>query len=166
MSKAFTKEDDASEPLRPAPVSLLPPGVKNYLTREGQARLQTELNQLHEQRPVLVEGSLTDPELRGELAQLDQRIQYLERSLATAEVVPPAAVGDDRVRFGSTVTVRDTRGTESTYRIVGVDETDLERNEISWRSPIATSLLNTKKGQRVPFRFPSGATELEVVGIR
>jgi transcription elongation factor GreB len=166
MSKAFTREDDAADPIRPAPVSLLPPGVKNYLTPEGRDRLQAELNRLLEERPVLVEGSLTDPELRGELAQLDQRIQYLERGLATAEVVPPAKGGEDRVRFGSTVTVRDSRGTESTYRLVGVDETDPERNEISWRSPIATALLNARQGQRVPFRFPSGATELEIIAIR
>jgi transcription elongation factor GreB len=145
---------------------LLPPGVKNYFTAEGRDRLQAELNRLHEERPGLVEGSLTDTELRGELAQLDQRIQYLERSLASAEVVPATLAGDDRVRFGSTVTVRDSRGAESTYRLVGVDETDPGRNEISWRSPIATALLNTRKGQRVPFRFPSGATELEIVAIR
>lgn len=165
MSKAFTREDDAADPVRPAPVSLLPPGAKNYLTPEGRDRLQAELNRLVAERPALVEGSLTDTESRGELAQLDQRIQYLERSLATAEVVATGA-GGDRVRFGSTVTVRDMRGTEATYRIVGVDETDLDRNEISWRSPIATALLNARLGQRVPFRFPSGATELEVIGIR
>ena len=166
MSKAFTREDDSAEPSRPPPVALLPPGVKNLITREGRDRLQAELNRLHEQRPVLVDGSLTDTELRGELAQLDQRIHYLERSLGSAEVVPVTAASDDRVRFGSTVTVRDSRGEESTYRIVGVDETDPARNEISWRSPIAVALLNTRQGQRVPFRFPSGATELEIVRIR
>ena len=69
------------------------------------------------------------------------------------------------MRFGSTVTVRDSHGEESTYRLVGVDETDPARNEISWRSPIATALLNAQRGQKVPFRFPSGATELEIVKI-
>ena len=166
MSKAFTREDDVPEPSRPMPVSLLPPGVRNLITREGRDRLQAELNRLRDERPVLVEGSLTDTELRGELAQLDQRITSLERSLAAAEVVPPAGPDNQQVRFGSTVTVRDTRGEESTYRIVGVDETDPERNEISWRSPIATALLNARQGQRVPFKFPSGATELEIVAIR
>ncbi len=165
MSKAFTREDDAAEPARPAPVSLLPPGVKNYLTREGRDRLQAELARLRDERPVLVEGSLTDVELRGELAALDQRIHYLERSLANAEVVPPPGPGDDRVRFGSTVTVRDPGGEESTYRLVGVDETDPARHEISWRSPLATALLNARPGQRVPFRTPSGPVELEVVKI-
>jgi transcription elongation factor GreB len=165
MSKAFTREDDSAEPARATPVALLPPGVKNLITPEGRDRLQAELNRLRDERPVLVEGSLTDTELRGELAALDQRITLLERSLATAEVVAPPATGGDRVRFGSVVTVRDTRGEESTYRIVGVDESDPARHEISWRSPIATALLNARVGQRVPFRFPSGATELEIVKL-
>lgn len=166
MSKAFTREDDDTGPVRPPPVSLLPPGVRNYLTPEGRDRLQAELNGLRDQRPALVEGSLRDPELRRELAELDQRAQYLERCLSTAEVVTPAANPDERVRFGSTVTVRDARGERSTYRIVGADEADFSRNEVSWRSPIATALLNAQRGQRVPFRFPSGATELEIVEIR
>lgn len=166
MSKAFTREDDAGdEPLSPAPVALLPPGTRNFLTPTGHARLQAELTRLRdEERPVLVEGSLRDVELRRELAQLDQRIRTLERSLATAEVVPAPAPGN-QVRFGSTVTVRDQKGELATYRIVGVDEADFARHEVSWQSPIAGALLNARLGERVPFKFPSGATELEVVKI-
>lgn len=165
MSKAFTREDDAAEPTRPPPVSLLPPGTRNLITREGRDRLQAELNRLRDERPGLVEGRRTDAESRAELDRLDQRIQYLERALAGADVVPPAAPADDRVRFGSTVTVRDPRGEESTYRIVGVDETDPAQNQISWRSPLASALLNARPGQRVTCKFPSGPTELEIVRI-
>lgn len=165
MSKAFTREDDSIDPPRPARVPLLPPGVRNFLTSAGRDRLQTELNALREHRPVLVEGSLTDTELRPELAQLDQRITQLERSLATAEVVPPPEPPHEQVRFGSTVTVRDEAGAEEIYRIVGADEADFSRHEVSWRSPIAAALLNAKLGQKVPFRFPSGRKELEIVAI-
>jgi transcription elongation factor GreB len=86
-------------------------------------------------------------------------------SLATAEVIAPSGPGPEQVHFGSTVTVRDGRGVESVYRIVGVDEADFERNEVSWLSPIARALMNAKVGQKVPFKFPSGATELEIVKI-
>jgi transcription elongation factor GreB len=54
---------------------------------------------------------------------------------------------------------------ESVYRIVGVDEADFSRNEVSWLSPIARTLMHARLGQRVPFKFPSGATELEIVTI-
>jgi len=167
MSKAFTREDDVGdEPLRPMPRALLPPGARNYITPEGQERLSAELIHLREEeRPVLVEGSLRDPELRRELAELDQRIGILERSLATAEVVTATNPSGGRVRFGNTVTVRDKRGETMRYRIVGVDEADFARDEVSWQTPIASALLNTQLGQRVLFKFPSGATELEIVKI-
>lgn len=163
MSKAFTREDDAGDTPLPTPVSLLPPGMRNYLTSEGRDRLQQELNRLREDRPVLVEGSLRDPELRPELAQLDQRVQILERSLASAEVIEPGS--PDEVRFGSRVTVHDASGVEATYRIVGVDEADFSRGDISWRSPLATALLGARPDQIVRFRAPSGMMELAVVKI-
>ena len=106
-----------------------------------------------------------DREAKRELAQLDQRILQLQASLAQAEIVPPPQAGATTVQFGSTVTVRDSRGEESVYRIVGVDEADFARNEVSWLSPIAKALLNAKLGQRVPFKFPKGATELEIIRI-
>lgn len=167
MSKAFTREDDrGDEPLRPPPRALLPVGARNYLTPEGHQRLSAELVRLREEkRPGLVEGSLNDPELRRELAQFDQRIQLLERSLATAEVVPAPESPGDQVRFGTTVTVRNGRGEIMRYRIVGVDEADFAREEVSWQAPIAAALLNARLGQRVTCRLPSGPTELEIVQI-
>ena len=62
-------------------------------------------------------------------------------------------------------TNRDAAGEESTYRIVGVDEADVDRDWVSWVSPIARALLNARLGQRVRFRFPAGEDELEVVRI-
>jgi transcription elongation factor GreB len=168
MSKAFTREDDTVDlPLRPERRELLPAGAKNYMTPEGRDRLRAELSLLKDEaRPALAEGSLQDTELRRELAQLDQRIWALERSLATAEVVSPASPPGEQVRFGSTVTLRDhQRGETMRYRIVGVDEADFERQEVSWQSPIASALLNARLGDRVPFKFPSGHTELEIMKI-
>jgi len=167
MSKAFTREDDETEePVVPPLISPLPPGAKNYMTPEGRERLRAELaSKLDNDRPPLVTAAVTDPEAKRELAQLDQHIRYLQQSLTTAEVVPATGAPPDQVTFGSRVTVRDTKGEESVYRIVGVDEADFERNEVSWLSPIARALMNARLGQRVPFKFPRGATELEIVRI-
>ena len=165
MSKAFTREDDDADIPRPAPVPLLPPGVKNFLTPEGRDRLQAELNRWHAERAVLAESALTDRELRAELAQLDQRINQRQLSLASAEVVPVPMPPHDFVRFGSTVTVRDTRGAEDAYRIVGAEEADFSRHEISWQSPLAAALLKTRVGQAISFRSPAGVTKLEIIAI-
>ncbi|MEO6874300.1 MAG: GreA/GreB family elongation factor [Opitutaceae bacterium] len=164
MSKAFTREDDdTDEPVLPAPVSLLPLGAKNLLTTAGAERLRADLVKLGEERTGLVLQAAHDREVKRELAQLDQRIRGVQASLATAEIVEPT--GTDQVQFGSTVTVRDGRGEESIYRIVGVDEADFSRNEVSWQAPIARALMNAKVGQRVEFKFPKGMSILEVVRI-
>ncbi len=169
MSKAFTKEDDGSDTPRPRPVLPLPPGAKNYLTPAGARRLQEEQARLTEERPgrlaALGQPGLTGAEARERLEEIEQRLAYLDESLRRAEVVTPPSPPHDTVRFGATVTVRDARGRETIYRIVGVDEADFSRDEVSWLSPIARALLNARLGVRVPFRFPAGATELEIVRI-
>lgn len=170
MSKAFTKEDDAGDVLVPRPVSPLPPGARNHFTAGGAQRLRAELAQLTDtERPALL-ALVGDPGLRGadakeRLQHLEQRMAYLQQSLATAAVAGEPPLPHDVVRFGATVTVRDQRGVETIYRIVGVDETDFERNEVSWLSPIARALLNARLGQKVPFKFPAGATQLEIIRI-
>lgn len=166
MSKAFTREDDiAAEPILRPQFSSLPPGVKNYLTRDGARQLQEELNRLTEiERPFI--ASLPEDEAETQLPILNQRIVYLGQSLQSAEIVSPPDPPHDVVRFGATVTVRSRVGEESKYRIVGVDETDLARDWVSWRSPIAGALLNARLGGRVKFKFPAGEEVLEIVDIK
>ncbi len=168
MSKAFTREsDDAPEsPARLRPASPLPPGAKNYLTADGACRLQAELDRLtHIERPKLSVFP-GDPDARRCLQSFDQQIQHLQHTLATAVVVAPPDAPWEQVRFGASVAVRSRNGEETRYRIVGIDETDVDRGWVSWLSPIAKALLNAKLGSRVRFRFPSGEEELEIVSIR
>jgi|ERR1051325_3837908 transcription elongation factor GreB len=166
MSKAFTRElDDAPErPVARRMPPALPSGAKNYLTPDGARRLREERERLvHVDRPQAMAFSETPDPRR--LQTVDERIAQIEESLATAEIVTPPGGPVEQVRFGATVTVRDRAGSESQYRIVGIDETDIDRGWVSWRSPIARALLNARIGQRVRFRFPSGEEDLEVVGI-
>jgi len=106
-----------------------------------------------------------DGDARRQLQVLGQRIAHLRQSLDSAVIVPRPIGPQDRVRFGATITVREDDGEEACYRIVGVDETDLDRGWVSWLSPIAKALLNARIGQRVRFKFPSGEEELEIVNI-
>jgi len=163
MSKAFTREDDSEElPLPPRRSSPLPPGAKNYLTSDGARRLRGELDRCIERR-VKVVGDSADARLQ--LQKIDQHIATLQAVLDSSVVTSPPEKPWDEVRFGASVKVRDTAGGESTYRIVGVDETDIDRDWVSWVSPIARALLNARVGQRVRFRVPAGERELEVLSI-
>ena len=167
MSRAFVRESDfPSLPELPPLVSPLPPGAKNFLTPAGAQRLREELARLlATARPGLAAASTEDLDAKRELQLVDQRIRYLQESLRTAEISAAPAGPADVVRFGATVTVREASGTETRYRIVGVDEADPERNEVSWLSPIARVLLNARRGERVTLKAPRGPRELEIVGI-
>ena len=168
ISKAFTREDDNAPELPDLPplTSTLAPGAKNYITPAGAQKLREELQRLVEvARPELAEAS-DDPDAKRQLARLDQRIAQLEESLQSAEIVAAPSGAADVARFGATVTVRETDGNETSYRIVGVDEMDMERNWVSWMSPIAKALLNRRRGERIRFKFPSGEATLEIIKIR
>jgi len=42
---------------------------------------------------------------------------------------------------------------------------DLDRNWVSWISPVARALLNHRVGERVRFKLPGGERELEITAI-
>ena len=158
------------------------PEVKNYMTAHGYARLKTELTKLLDaERPELVKtiqwaASNGDRSENGDylygkrrLREIDRRIHYLNKRLDSAEVVDPARRGDsDQIFFGATVTYAYVRGgrEERTVTIVGVDEVDVKRGQVSWLSPIARVLLKRRSGDVVTLATPAGEAEIEIIGVR
>jgi len=69
------------------------------------------------------------------------------------------------VFFGATVTYGDARGAARTVTIVGVDEADLARGQVSWISPIARALRKAREGDSVDLRTPAGLERIEVLAI-
>ncbi|WP_207459866.1 transcription elongation factor GreB [Azospirillum sp. SYSU D00513] len=181
MSKAFTKEsdNDADDDL-PEGAQPLPKGAKNYITPQGFQRLQDELrNLLRVERPKVVEvvswaAGNGDRSENGDyiygkkrLREIDRRIRFLTKRLEIAQVVDPAEQKTrDRVFFGATVTYAREDGAENTITIVGVDEVDIDRNQVSWVSPIARALLKAQEGDLVDLRTPAGPEQIEVIAIR
>lgn len=178
MSKAFIREDDASEDELGLSAQL-PSGVKNYITPNGYSRLKQELDQLWKiERPELVKtiawaASNGDRSENGDyiygkkrLREIDRRVRFLRKRLEQAEVVDPARRGEcEQVFFGATVTVCDNEGCENVYSIVGVDEADVGRGLISWVSPLARILLKLRVGDVAMLRTPASMQELEVLSV-
>jgi transcription elongation factor GreB len=156
VSKAFTKEDDGSDPLEGMrPVENWPSGIKNYLTPAGFAALKREIDELRASMPA-------DPRRK---LQVERQLSALLTRLEAAEVVEPSTQPADVVRFGATVTVEDEHGQERRYRIVGVDEADPSRALVSWRSPIAGALMGCRVGDLTTLRTPRGNEDLTIVAI-
>jgi transcription elongation factor GreB len=103
------------------------------------------------------------------LRQIDSRIRFLSKRIAAAVVVDPAAprpaAAATRVFFGATVTYKDAAGLEHIVSIVGIDEVDLDRGYISWRSPLANALMKASAGDRVALRAPAKTEHLEIIRV-
>ena len=67
--------------------------------------------------------------------------------------------------FGATVTYANERGAETTITIVGIDEADFARGQVSWISPIARALMKACEGDVVELRAPAGIEQIEVLAI-
>lgn len=180
MNKAFTREDPEDDEEEAAAEPSLPAGTKYYITRRGFQKLKAELdNLLKVERPEVVSivswaASNGDRSENGDyiygkkrLREIDRRIRFLIKRLESATVVDPETQqGLDQVFFGATVTVCDEQGEESTYQIVGVDETDSFAGKISWISPLAKALMKAHEGDTVRFASPGGMRELDVLSIQ
>jgi transcription elongation factor GreB len=83
-------------------------------------------------------------------------------------VVDPAAPrpvsAATRVFFGATVTYKDGVG-QHVVSIVGIDEVDLDRGHISWRSPLANALMKASPGDHVYLRAPAKTEHLEIIDV-
>ena len=181
MNKAFVKDDDTWEDpeIELDPEADIPAGSRTYMTPRGAARLREELNDLvRKQRPQLLDiinrmgregldsADAKFRETRKSLQRLEKRVAFLTGRLAITEVIDPLEQDSEHVRFGATVTVEPSSGPQKGYRIVGIDEADIERGHISWTSPLARSLLNGKTGDVIKVSTPAGEQELEIIEVR
>lgn len=179
MSKAFVKENESDFEQEDEIPDPSPGGVKNYITPSGFKALQDELKHLRRvERPKVVEtvawaAGNGDRSENGDyiygkkrLREIDRRMRFLLKRMEAAEIVNPAEQPKkDRVYFGATVTYADEDDNERTFRIVGIDEADLDRRDISWVSPIARALLKAEVGDVVEVRTPRGPQSIEVIRI-
>ncbi|HEX4235230.1 MAG TPA: transcription elongation factor GreB [Caldimonas sp.] len=183
MNKAFTREvdrDDEDDPDAEADAPVLPQGAKNYITAAGYRRLREELMALlDDERPKMVETvswaakngdrSENGDYLYGKkrLREIDRRIRFLTKRLDIAEVVDPTVhQGIEQVFFGATVRFASNHGEERTIRILGVDEAESARGEVSWIAPIARALLKARVGDEVRLVTPRGVETIEILEVR
>ena len=174
MRKGFTRKPQANEPATTG---------KNYITPSGLQRLKDEHQfLLSRERPAVVEvvawaASNGDRSENADyqygkrrLRQIDGRIRFLAQRIEAAEVVDPEASrawqAKMRAFFGATVRYANAAGAERVVSIVGADEVDLNRNHVSWMSPLGRALMKSTAGDSVVLQLPGGTENLTVLDVR
>ncbi len=158
-----------------------PDGVdrpKDYISREGHARLAAELDSLLRVERPRVCNNVTLAAAEGDrsenaeyiygkkrLRQIDKRLEFLDRRLDALEVVErPRDTG--KVVFLAWVELRDEEdATVKVYRLVGADETDAKAGFISWKSPVGRALLGRRIDDEVCVQTPGGEKVYTILGI-
>jgi len=153
---------------------------KKPITPEGQQRLRAELDQLKNVKRQEIIDAISEARAHGDIKENaeyhaareeqglnEARIRELEDVLGTSQVVEYKQMGvEDRVIFGSTVTIKDIENDEiKKYQIVGDAEADIENNTISFTTPMARALLKKELGEFIEVHTPGGDKEFEIINI-
>jgi len=140
------------------------------LTKEGLEKLKAELEHLTtDRRREVAErikvarefGDISEnseyDDAKNEQAMLEARVATLEERLRSATVVDAHKGGNEQVRIGSVVNIKDQKSGKSiVYTIVGSAETDLAAGKVSNESPVGQALLGQKRNDIVDIPLPSG----------
>ena len=149
------------------------------ITKAGYQNLKEELTRLKSvERPENIKA-IEVARSHGDLSEnsefdaakdkqsfLEGRIGELGYKLANADVIDPAKVPKDVVRFGSNVVVENVDSEEEfEYQVVGPDEADIDKGKISVSSPLGKALLGKKPGDEAVIQAPGGKRTYEVIDI-
>lgn len=149
------------------------------ITAEGFKNMETELKKLKtEERPAVI-AAIAEAREHGDLSEnaeyhaareqqsfIEGRIKELESSISRAQVIDPATLSGDTVKFSATVTIVDEDTDEEyTYRIVSEYEADINKGMLSMGAPIARALIGKAVGESVEVKTPRGEKSYEILSV-
>jgi transcription elongation factor GreA len=150
------------------------------MTKEGYEKLKKELDHLIKvERPRNIRD-IEEARAHGDLSEnaeyhaakerqghIDAKKRELEFKLAHAQIIDVSKLTNDKVVFGTTVTLADTESGElRRYTLVGQEEADLKKGKISVQSPVGKALIGHKAGDVVTIKTPTKTVEYEIQEIQ
>ena len=151
------------------------------MTVRGAELLREELQKLKSgDRPRVIQA-IAEARAHGDLKEnaeyhaakdqqgfIEGRIKEIEAKLSNTQIIDVTAIdAKGRIVFGSTVDLLDVQSDkQSTYKIVGEDESDINAGLISFSSPIARAMIGKNEGDEVSFSAPGGEKHYEVMEVR
>ena len=153
--------------------------MKTYITSEGAANLKKELEFLwSKERPKIVDNvhqaakngdrSENGDYIYGKrkLLEIDRRIRYITKQLATIQVVRKKPTDRNRIYFSAFVKLRNLENEKiMTFRLVGIDETNPEKRWINFESPLSKSLLGKSASDIIELTTANTTTHYEILDV-
>jgi transcription elongation factor GreA len=149
----------------------------NYLTPEGEAKLNAELQELKGAKREELSKRLRSAIQMGDLSEnadyhkakedqgfLEGRIQEIENILRNTVIIEKSS-GQDFVFIGSHVTIQEGKEEPETYHLVGPTEADPRKGKISHESPIGRALIDKKVGDIAEAETPGGKIKFKIIKI-
>jgi transcription elongation factor GreA len=153
--------------------------ARSPITRNGYNQLLKELENLKKVvRPQVIKA-IEEARGHGDLSEnaeydaakerqgfVEKKIREIEERLANAEIMETSNLPNDRVGFGSVVSLENLdSGEEVTYQIVGPDESNIPSGKISIASPLGKALIGKIVDEDVTFQTPGGVKSYTVLKI-
>ncbi len=150
------------------------------MTAPGLQRLEEELRHLKSvERPSIIRA-IAEARSHGDLSEnaeyhaarerqsfIEGRVIELEEIVSAAEVIDPASLSGDQIKFGAHIKLVDEEtDKEASYQIVGVHEADIKLQRLSISSPLAKALIGKKTGDTISVPAPGGDRTYEILDVR
>lgn len=148
MSRAFVKESSESAP---PPEKMVDEGP-NPVTPEGLVQIEAQVARLEDALKTETNVLLRET--------LERDLRYWMARKASAEVAPTPS--GNAVSFGSKVTITR-KGRTQTFRIVGIDEADAAKGLVSFRAPLAATVMGARVGDAIEASEPLGEIEIRKI---
>ena len=153
---------------------------KTPMTVKSHRFLQEELKRMKSIERPKAAKAIEEARAHGDLSEnaeydaaknaqgmLEARIRDIDSKLSTAQVIDVSTLSGTKIVFGATVTIIDLNNDEKrTISIVGEDQADADRGLLSFKSPLARSLIGKEEGDVAQVKLPSGEKEFEIVEVR
>lgn len=150
----------------------------NYITRAGWDRLDKELKYLWKEERPLITKSVSEAAAQGDrsenaeyiygkrrLREIDRRVRFLVKRTEDLTIVYYDAKQEGKVYFGAWVSLINEDDKELTYRVVGPDEWDVKKGEISLDSPMARALIGKCVDDEIVVQTPEGERVFDIIKI-
>jgi transcription elongation factor GreA len=148
-----------------------------FLTAEGLAKLQAELQQLKSVKRREIVTAIQEARAHGDLsenaeydaakeaqAHNEKRIADLEDQLNSARLIDESTVPKDKVCIGKHVTLLNKKTSKKIkYQLVAPEESDFNAGKISVTSPIGKALIGAGLNDEVEVKAPAGTTVYKVL---